>query len=578
MGSPAWDFSPTIKQNLLLLLLAWVWMLFGQSAHAEKYAVVIGIGEYPAESGLRRLEGPANDARELRNLLVSSYGFASGNVRVLVDAAAKKQSILQELDRLAEVAKRNDYIFLYYSGHGTGGFDVNLEKRWNVGINPDTGALFPVDFRPGSPEDVSNRLIIGTRDLRPRLSRLEPAATVFAVFDTCFSGNSIKRWRPVAPVTKYVPLRDVVRKDGGAGSFEQDAAQILAGTAVNAADEDYPYSNVVYFSAATKFTPAEDISSLEILSGTRQTVDGKPHGVMTNALLSVLMGKSAGSPGPGASYEQLFSYLNGEAISNGWSHIPGMLYPKNRLDLLQAPVFQAAHNSPVAVQSAARVIQVRVEDSDENLVSSIRAIKQVQVSNESYDMLVRRTGSQYMLVQSSGFPISEEPLNRAELLARIAAEPNVRRLLDFRCPADAGSSWLRITPEQGIYAAGQEMSFTARTDAAYGLLLDIDQTGSITVLFPGTNGGKLQPRTDSPIGNGAVSKPFGTEYLKLLTFTEFPPAYESWVREQNQRFSQEQQVVNAGSRQYNDLLNILTTTQRCSEAKVRINTVERLTQ
>jgi hypothetical protein len=84
-------------------------------------ALLIGNGAF-ADPNLRPLSGPANDVRLLRDALVHpSRGLhRRENVRCLVDRPCPE--LLVEIEQFFLQARKDDQLFLYYSGHG---------KSWN---------------------------------------------------------------------------------------------------------------------------------------------------------------------------------------------------------------------------------------------------------------------------------------------------------------------------------------------------------------------------------------------------------------------------------------------------------------
>ena len=133
-------------------------------AEAATRALLVGVGEYPGMKRDKQLEGPANDVAALEALLTGKHGVPAENIVTRVDGAATRKEILDALDRLVDAAGAGDFIFFYYSGHGT-------SAHGSSGLSLDlyTGALYPHDYRTGTPEDTRNRLIIGRRDIKPRL-------------------------------------------------------------------------------------------------------------------------------------------------------------------------------------------------------------------------------------------------------------------------------------------------------------------------------------------------------------------------------------------------------------------------
>ena len=125
-------------------------------------------------------------------------GFNEANITTLVDHAAGRDAILDALDKIAEQTSSGDFVFVYFSGHGTSWYDpqnrVLQQGDLKQGdLTPNTGALMPADLDPQETvEEKMAKLIIGTRDLRPRFEKLDKGRQVLAVFDACYSGNSVR--------------------------------------------------------------------------------------------------------------------------------------------------------------------------------------------------------------------------------------------------------------------------------------------------------------------------------------------------------------------------------------------------
>src|SRR3954467_9460851 len=96
------------------LLVAAAVMMLGQ-APAQR-ALIIGIDQYdaprlpdggvrPERFGISSLDGAANDARTMKALLISRYGFADAGVTLLLDTAATREAIVSGLRKLASQSK-----------------------------------------------------------------------------------------------------------------------------------------------------------------------------------------------------------------------------------------------------------------------------------------------------------------------------------------------------------------------------------------------------------------------------------------------------------------------------------------
>ena len=179
----------TIKNRCIALWVILLWLAVNISlpAWAENHALLIGIGKYRQ----RTLEGPPYDVAALYRVLSTQYNFQKINIQTLVNEEATKSAILSEIQRLTHRTRPGDRVFIYFSGHGTSRRDEVLA----LPLPHTTGALVPADFDadPDQPvEKQLSQLIIGKRDLRPTLELLDRDRQVLMVFDTCFSGNTVR--------------------------------------------------------------------------------------------------------------------------------------------------------------------------------------------------------------------------------------------------------------------------------------------------------------------------------------------------------------------------------------------------
>jgi uncharacterized caspase-like protein len=269
------------KKTLFIALCTIITCLAGSislAAGAENHALLIGIGKYKQ----RTLEGPPFDVAALAEMLIAHYDFPKENIISLVDEEAARSRILDEIQLLTRRTRPGDRIFIYFSGHGTSRRDELLA----LPLPHSTGALVPADFDadPGqSVEKLLAQLIIGKRDLRPTLERLDRDREVLMVFDTCFSGNTVRaigsltdtdtnRYLRLDPGSVFGAERDI-------GNFENNLKTM----------EPYPYRNIFYISASTDNEVARDIrqDNLRLYP----TIDGNPHGALTDSLLRVLAGQ-----------------------------------------------------------------------------------------------------------------------------------------------------------------------------------------------------------------------------------------------------------------------------------------------
>ncbi len=281
-------------KNATLVILPLIVLVSGvSSALAASHALLIGIGDYPGLSTSYQLKGPAHDVRALEGLLRSAWGVPRENIRTLLNGQATRKAILKGIEDLTAETRPDDFIFIYFSGHGSSGHDPHNKA---LALEPYTGALIPADFRKGTTAEMQSRLIIGSRDLQPILKKLEKGRQVLAVFDACYSGQSVRSIleSPTAAKPRFVDLWGKVEYPE-VGEKTTDLPP-------------YPYRNVIYISASSRLEQALDIDP----GGgdpRLQTCDGRPHGAMTDSLLRALQGERtpttiAGSATP--SFTSLF--------------------------------------------------------------------------------------------------------------------------------------------------------------------------------------------------------------------------------------------------------------------------------
>ncbi len=537
---------------------------------AARHALLIGIGAYPRP--IAGLEGPAHDVDALRRRLIDGWGFETANVVTLLDAEATRSAILGQLDRLATATRPGDYVFIYYSGHGTSAFDSEESARpgkW-------TGALIPHDYIPPgdsagtTPGPVSTaRLIVGRRDLKPRLARLDRDRNVFVILDTCFFGTSVRsisrrpvRWvNPVAPVRSSRPPEGHKRSIAHAEeAFDDDAIFGAAG----AREETYPYRRLIYLSAARKYERAEDVPS-------RETLDGRPHGALTNALLQGLDGAADGDGDQRLTYDELYRFVQDE-VSEQHQQMPRLLYPRNRPEQARQPIFEHGTRSFTAAPVHAvtgDLLRVKIGHDLRQLRLRIEGLPQVRVvDGGGYDLRVERQGDgRVALYHSSGDRIAGgfDDHSPEDLLARIARLARVQTLIDFSYPRQHFDLSLELSDGRGFLTPDQRFDITARTDrSAVLLLLNIDQTGTVSVLYP-IHDRELR-QTSGLRETFEVVPPYGTEYLKLFAFRRPPAGLSRWL---NRR-------IDALDPEFAQLLRLLSEPLGGGQTRLKVVTVGEL--
>ena len=294
-------------------------VLFGlaaDDARAEKRASLIAIGTY-RDRGIPVLDGPAYDLPAMKELLSKKLGFT--DIRTLFDGQATRAAILSELAQLGARVRPGDYVVFYYSGHGTSYGDP-AARTW--GLDPNSGAILPWDIPlAAGPRRINADLIVGKRDMRPIFSAIDKVAILFAIMDTCYSADTAKS-AVKRRSARYIPPSLLTGESNERATKRNDLDEDIV-TMVNQQDRSaFPYRRAVLLSAAGKFQSAEDISSDDLRRNPSLSLDGKPHGYLTEAILRGMSGQADKNRDGVVSHEELYGYLQERAVR--WSHQPVM--------------------------------------------------------------------------------------------------------------------------------------------------------------------------------------------------------------------------------------------------------------
>ncbi|MEO9459796.1 MAG: caspase family protein [Lentilitoribacter sp.] len=170
---------------------------------AEKYALLIGVGEYENDS-IPDLEAPKNDV-SLMYKLMSDLNVPEDNITVLatgknslisefeIDGQPTRSAILQSLQSLRENLTEGDHVAIYISSHGTSQPDQAVGSVGHDEVDGYDEVIMPSDAgnwdrRKGTVEngildDEIGHLI---ENIRQR------GASVWLVVDACHSGTALR--------------------------------------------------------------------------------------------------------------------------------------------------------------------------------------------------------------------------------------------------------------------------------------------------------------------------------------------------------------------------------------------------
>ena len=500
-------------------------LLIGNAALARSVALLVGVGQF-ADPLLKseQLLGPAADLDSVQQVLSARWGFQAADVHVLRDREATRERILAEISALEGRTAPGDIVLIYFSGHGT---SANAENN-TFDLPYATGAWVPYDIDVGSVSSAQRTLIIGRRDLVPRLKRLdERGRAVVVVSDSCYSGQVVREFGRTHSRSRYLNL---VTRDLG-------IARAQPVPSARPPPPPYPYQHVLLLSAASDSEAGADISSPLALQQA-PTLDGKYHGAFTDALLRLLQGQLL----PGE-----FNYAQAQhALSVFLEHRHFAQHPQLLPAIAEDPQnvgsnpFLGLHGhgaSPAAPPAAHdALVHVRLEGVAHDLQVKITHLDGVVSVDQGADLTVRQEGKRVRLLGPAGDPITTTTAADPALIRRIAAQVWLKRVL----PQGSERLGLRAETDPGsrgnTYVQCESFVFEVRLQrSAYVMLLDLDSEGNLTVLYP-TRAAERQlvpaerPRAipgADPKDRIVVTPPFGSDQVAVLAFERMPAFFSS---------------------------------------------------
>jgi len=215
---------------LMLLALA----CLAAQAHAEMRALLVGVSSYPTLDKRYQLEGPRNDVRLMREVLLQR-GFAAAQITLLADGLSEapptRDNVLAALDRLAGAAQPGDTVFIHFAGHGS---QQPVDRNTPEGKDEPDGlseTFLPLDVGrwEGGTHTVKNAIV--DHELRARVDRItDRGAFVWGVFDSCHSATLVRgsderrlRYRRVDPLDLGLKKADITQTRPGSSKARAGA-------------------------------------------------------------------------------------------------------------------------------------------------------------------------------------------------------------------------------------------------------------------------------------------------------------------------------------------------------------------
>lgn len=171
------------RHILLIFLLLFAYNALGQT----RYALLIGVGNYPEGSGWNTIHGN-NDVAVIKSALIRQ-GFSEGAMIELTDTSATKENMLKAFEKLAVRLQPEDVVYIHFSGHGqqitdlSGDEDDGYDEAW---IPYDAKKQYEAGVYEGDNHLTDDELNAILTRLRIRVGS---KGKIIVVADACHSGS-----------------------------------------------------------------------------------------------------------------------------------------------------------------------------------------------------------------------------------------------------------------------------------------------------------------------------------------------------------------------------------------------------
>ena len=193
-------------------------------AQGQKYALLIGIGNYPSEGGWQHINA-TNDLVVIGDAL-KKRGFPEGNIFLLKDQDATREGILKAWRQgLLPHVHTGDVVYFQFSGHGQQVADDNGDELdgYDEAIVPFDSPLHYVEgVYEGKNLIRDDELNTLFTDLRRRLG---PNGNLMVVLDACHSGTGTRGMEPARGTDIPMASDDYARKVANRPGEPLSAAQ-----------------------------------------------------------------------------------------------------------------------------------------------------------------------------------------------------------------------------------------------------------------------------------------------------------------------------------------------------------------
>ncbi|MCF6199172.1 MAG: caspase family protein [Hyphomicrobiaceae bacterium] len=321
-----------------LILLACLAVL-SSSIHARKYGFLVGVSKYPNLPEKYQLNGPDNDVKlmlsVLRHLKVEERDITrlySSN-----EHRPTRSNIISGLRELARKTGKDDFVYLYFAGHGS------RQPARADDVDEDDGLdeiFLPQDVGSWNNDIGTVERAITDNEIHDLIADIRANGTfVWAIFDSCHSGTMLRslsriKWRKVSSSALGIPTQQ--KLSGRALARKAVRAPKRATRSLLSQKTGKPGGYVAFYAAQSHELAPE----LALPANAEKPLS---HGLFTYQLAKAMMS------GNGQTYRQLGQQILQNYVKEGM-RATTPLFEGTRLD---APMFETV-NQAAGTRSAAQ--------------------------------------------------------------------------------------------------------------------------------------------------------------------------------------------------------------------------------
>lgn len=464
-------------------------MILTQMTHAKKptyYGVIIGCcGQYK-NNQLQALHAK-DDAKNFYNDLIKRYyggnsSRANGKVYLLTETKATKANIKAKLKTIAQKAKKGDFVYFFYSGHGSSLSDKNIKiNEYNteklIAMMHDSGLIMPYDFNI---KKTSKTAIIGSRDLRENngfgFKRLDNnGVQIIMISDSCYAGNMYRGSEDA--ISKAVPNSKL-------SGIESDFLNLDKKKHKNKKDEGFKYNNLIFFGAG-----AMDKMAAE----SKEEKRGKFSLVLEKCLKTANLNNDNK-----ITNKELRECLRSEDLTEGFVHSPDV----------------GKQNNSIVFKTRVKDIHVNTKDylRIKSSIKSISKIEGITIDSKNYEIEIVKSGNKYNIFRYTG-----------ELYAIIEPK-NIKEYIEaFKIFKLKGNGKLTMKAKsldteksESAYCKDERIvvDIKEKNIGNYIVALTLNKNGGVIMLQPNN-----KQESSRNIIETKVESPYGMDKLKVFALT-----------------------------------------------------------